>query len=49
MFRTAASFALATLSLFTSYAILAAWPDHPIPREIAVAAQAPPTIVGLAD
>jgi hypothetical protein len=30
MFRTVASFALATLSLLTSYAIVAAWPDHPI-------------------
>jgi hypothetical protein len=53
MYRTAASFALATLSLLTSYAIVATWPDRPGPSETAIAAiapvEAPPTIIGLAD
>ncbi|HEY7669473.1 MAG TPA: hypothetical protein VH852_02445 [Hyphomicrobium sp.] len=60
MHRTVASFALATLSLFASYAIVAAWPDRPMPSKTAiavlapldgvpVAAQAAPTIIGLAD
>jgi len=60
MYRTVASFALATLSLLTSYAIVTAWPDRPLPSRTAiaeaasvagvpVAGQAAPTIVGLAD
>jgi hypothetical protein len=60
MYRTVASFALATLSLLTSYAIVAAWPDLPMPSKTDIAAiaavegipvgsQAEPTIVGLAD
>ncbi len=60
MQRTVASFALATLSLLTSYAIVAAWPDRGVPSKTAIAdvgpvdglpiaAQASPTIVGLAD
>jgi hypothetical protein len=61
MYRTVASFALATLSLLTSYAIVTAWPERPLPSKTAiaamgssleglpVAAQATPTIVGLAD
>jgi hypothetical protein len=60
MRRTVASFALATLSLFVSYAIVAAWPDRPMPSKtdiaalalidgMPVAAQAAPTIIGLAD
>jgi ABC-type uncharacterized transport system permease subunit len=60
MHRTVASFALATLSLLTSYAIVATWPDRPMPSKtviatiaavngMPVAAQAGPTIVGLAD
>jgi hypothetical protein len=61
MYRTVASFALATLSLLTSYAIVTAWPDRPQASKTAIAAvaasveglpvtaQAAPTIVGLAD
>jgi hypothetical protein len=53
MYRTAASFALATLSLLTSYAIVATWPDQPVPSKTAIAAIVPaeavPTIIGLAD
>ncbi len=60
MYRTVASFALATLSLLTSYAIVAAWPDRSLPTKTAIAAvgpiqgvpvtaQATPTIIGLAD
>ncbi len=60
MHRTVASFALATLSLLVSYAIVAAWPDHPVASKTAiaalgpveglpVAAQAAPTMIGLAD
>jgi hypothetical protein len=42
MFRTVASFALATLSLLTSYAIVAAWPDHPVRSVSTVAAVVAP-------
>jgi hypothetical protein len=60
MYRSVASFALATLSLLTSYAIVAQWPDRDVPRKMAIAAvasvdgvpvagQVAPTIVGLAD
>ncbi len=41
MFRTVASFTLATFSLLTSYAIVGAWPDHPVQRPIAIATVAP--------
>ncbi len=41
MFRTVASFTLATFSLLTSYAIVAAWPDHPVHGPSVVAAVAP--------
>ena len=61
MFRTVASFTLATLSLLTSYAIVAAWPGHTIRDASTIAAvvapvdgspitaEAEPTILGLAD
>jgi hypothetical protein len=60
MNRTAASFALATLSLLASYAIVTIWPDRMVSTQTAiaavgpvtgvpVAAQAEPTMVGLAD
>jgi len=61
MRRTVASFALATLSLFVSYAIVAAWPDERAVSSktaiatvgpvagLPVAAQGSPTMVGLAD
>ncbi len=60
MHRMVASFALATLSLITSYAIVTIWPDRMVPTRTAiaavgpveglpVAAQAEPTMVGLAD
>lgn len=41
MFRTFASFALACLSLFASYAIVAEWPDGVVPSRSAIAAVAP--------
>jgi hypothetical protein len=50
MQRTVASFALATLSLLVSYAIVAAWPgppDEPVVAETApVAAQTAETALG---
>jgi hypothetical protein len=60
MQRTVASFALASFSLLVSYAIVAVWPDRIGPGQTAiavvapiegvpVAAQATPTIIGLAD
>jgi predicted membrane protein len=60
MQRTVASFALATFSLLVSYAIVAIWPDRMGPSQTVVAiiapveggpvaAQAPPTIIGLAN
>jgi hypothetical protein len=52
MQRTLASFALATLSLLSSYAIVAAWPDREAPPQPLIAKAAPveaPTVIGLAD
>ena len=53
MQRTVASFALATLSLLVSYAIVATWPDRPDGRVVAetapVAAQTAETALGLAN
>jgi hypothetical protein len=48
MFRTVASFTLASLSLLTSYAIVAAWPDHPIASRSTIAAVAPVEAVPVA-
>ena len=49
MFRTVASFTLATFSLLTSYAIVAAWPDHPVHGQVvaAVAPVAKPPVVAV--
>lgn len=61
MKRTVASFGMATLSLFTSYAIVATWPDKVTADAPVVAQVAPvdivlnpetalkPTVVSLAD
>lgn len=55
MQRTVASFALATLSLLVSYAIVAAWPDRPDEPLVAkmapaeLSAPAVPTVVGFVD
>lgn len=55
MQRTVASFGLATLSLLTSYAIVATWPDKVTAGKPVIAQVAPveialkPTVVSLAD
>ena len=54
MQKTVASFALATLSLLTSYAIVAAWPGQsadiqPIAIDMVPTVTHKPTVISLAD